>query len=48
MKDLNVTTYLVVCPETIRASDCGILGDGITVIAGPTFAEIRQANNLNK
>ncbi|CEJ62225.1 hypothetical protein PMG11_10732 [Penicillium brasilianum] len=46
--NLNITTYIVVCPKSIKASECGIPGDGMTVIAAPTFAELRNSNNVNK
>ncbi|CEJ55668.1 hypothetical protein PMG11_01916 [Penicillium brasilianum] len=45
--NLNITTYIVVCPKSIKASECGIPGDGMTVIAAPTFAELRNSNNVN-
>ncbi|KAJ5883444.1 uncharacterized protein N7473_010330 [Penicillium subrubescens] len=46
-RNLSVTTYIVICPKTIRASECGIPGEGMTVIAAPTFAELRHSNNVN-
>lgn len=48
IKNLNVTTYIVNCQKTIRASECGIPAEGMTVIAAPTFAELKHSNNANK
>ena len=38
----SVTTYIVTCAEGIE--DCGIHGDGITAVAGPTFIELTNTN----
>ncbi|KAJ5555407.1 hypothetical protein N7535_007842 [Penicillium sp. DV-2018c] len=40
----DATTYRVTCPKTVSAEDCGIVGDGLTAIAAPTSAELRNIN----
>ncbi|KAJ5085464.1 hypothetical protein N7532_010235 [Penicillium argentinense] len=36
----DATTYLVTCPTSVAASDCGIPGNGLTAIAAPTSVQL--------
>ncbi|KAJ5157636.1 uncharacterized protein N7482_008736 [Penicillium canariense] len=38
----DATTYLVTCPTSVAAADCGIPGKGMTAVAAPTYAELYQ------
>ncbi|KAJ5124553.1 uncharacterized protein N7515_008378 [Penicillium bovifimosum] len=42
--DGDATTYRVTCAKTAAANDCGIVGDGLTAIAAPTSAQLRNIN----
>lgn len=47
-RDDQTTTYLVTCPRTVAASDCGVSEAGMTAIVKKDSIELVDINRRNK
>ncbi|KAK5790543.1 hypothetical protein VI817_007830 [Penicillium citrinum] len=48
LEELGSTTYLVTCPASMAAGECGVLGSGMAVIKSPTFVQVINVDNDDK